>query len=123
MTQELFRVVFSGEVEEGRDAEAVKRTLREKFKLTPAVIERLMAGRPIVVKNNVTSEVARRYKFKIEMMGGTCYVEPVPAASDTDEKGYIERRKTERRSGQERRSVKRVNSIQPDRRKGDRRKN
>ena len=122
MTEELFRVVFGGEVEEGKDPEAVKRAMKEKFKLAPAVIERMMAGRPIVVKNNVPSDVARRYQFKIEMIGGVCYVEPMPLECDTDEKGYIERRKTERRSGNERRSVRRENSIQPDRRKGDRRK-
>ncbi|HEX7026054.1 MAG TPA: hypothetical protein VF268_02345 [Gammaproteobacteria bacterium] len=124
MSSERYRVVFVGQVEPGRDPEKVKADLAAKFKLKPAVIKRIMAGRPIVVKNNLDAEMAFRYKTEIDAVGALSRIEPVPAVNDLDELGYIERRKGERRTGlNDRRRSERGSSIQPDRRTGrDRRK-
>jgi hypothetical protein len=124
MSGERYRVVFIGQVEPGRDPEKVKAELAMKFKLTPAMIKRVMAGRPIVVKNNVDAETAFHYKTEIDAVGAMCRIEPVPATNDLDDLGYIERRRGERRTGlTDRRKSDRSSSIQPDRRGGkDRRK-
>lgn len=124
MSGERYRVVFIGQLDPGKDPEKVKSALAAKFKLTPPLLKRIMAGRPIVVKNNVDAEMAFRYKAEIDALGAICRIEPVPAANDLDELGYIERRKGERRTGlTNRRKSDRSSSIQPDRRTGrDRRK-
>jgi len=120
--QQRFRVVFVGEFDPGKDLEQVKTGLSKRFKLTPVVMQRLLAGRPVVVKNNVDAEVAFRYKTEIDLLGGVSRIEPMPVRNDVDEKGFIERRKSERRARGERRRVARSGSIQPDRRKKERRK-
>lgn len=124
MSGERYRVVFIGQLDPGKEPEKVKSALAARFKLTPALLKRVMAGRPIVVKNNVDAETAFRYKTEIDALGAVSRVEPVPAVNDLDEMGYIERRKGERRTAlSNRRKSDRSGSIQPDRRSGkDRRK-
>lgn len=124
MSGERYRVVFIGQVGPGKDSEKVKAALAAKFKLKPPMLKRIMAGRPIVVKNNVDAETAFRYKTEIDALGAVSRIEPVPNVNDVDELGYIERRKGERRTGlNDRRKSERGNAIQPDRRSGkDRRK-
>jgi hypothetical protein len=120
--QQRFRVVFIGEFDRHKDLEQIKAVLEKRFKLTPSTLGRLLAGRPIVVKSNVDAETAYRYKTEIDSIGGVSRIEPMPLKNDVDEKGYIERRKSARRGPFERRRVTRSGSIQPDRRKADRRK-
>ena len=119
--QKRFRVVFTGEFESTQDVEIMKAKLSKRFNLKPAVLERMMAGRPIVVKNNVDAEIAYKYKAEIDAMGGISRIEPLPYKNDVDEKGYIERRELIRRFRSDRRTVGRAGSMQPDRRKKDRR--
>lgn len=124
--QQRFRVVFTGQFDPNKNIDAIKADMTARFKLPPPIIERLMAGRPIVVKNNVNAETAYRYKREIDVMGGVSRIEAVPEEDDVDKKGFIERRKrkSDRRMRNDRRKVKRAGAIQPDRRKGmDRRKN
>lgn len=124
MSGERYRVIFTGQLDPGKDPEKVKSALAAKFKLTPVLLKRLMVGRPIVVKNNVDAEMAFLYKKEIDALGAVSRIEPVPPVNDVDELGYIERRKGERRTGlNDRRKSERGSSIQPDRRSGrDRRK-
>lgn len=124
MSGEHYRVVIIGQLTPGKDPEKVKSALAARFKLKPPILKRIMAGRPIVVKNNIDAETAFRYKTEIDALGAMSRIEPAPAIGDLDEQGYIERRKGERRTGiTNRRKNDRSNSIQPDRRAGkDRRK-
>ncbi|MBN1378153.1 MAG: hypothetical protein JXA04_02860 [Gammaproteobacteria bacterium] len=119
--QQRFRVVFVGEIDPKKDLEQVKAKLGQRFKLPPSILGRLFLGRPIVVKNNVDAETAYRYKTEIDLLGGVSRIEPIPIRKDYDEKGFIERRRGDRRLRPERRKVARSGSIQPDRRKKDRR--
>lgn len=120
--QQRFRVVFIGEFDPQKDLEQVKKGFEKRFKLAPSVLGRLLMGRPVVVKNNVDAETAYRYKTEIDTLGGVSRIEPMPFKSDIDKNGFIERRKGERRERFERRRVARAGSIQPDRRKVERRK-
>lgn len=124
MPGERYRVVFIGQLDPSKDPDRVKEALAAKFKLSSPMLKRIMAGRPIVVKNNVDAEMAYRYKTEIDALGAMSRIEPVPAVNDLDDMGYIERRKGERRTGlTNRRKSDRSSSIQPDRRSGsDRRK-
>ena len=118
-----YRVVITGEKDLRQDPMVIRTALASRFKLKPKTIDRIMLGRPIVVKNNVEAEQAYLYKAEIDSIGVICRIEQMPDKPDTDEHGYIERRKNDRRLNSDRRRHRRENSIQPDRRKGDRRKN
>ena len=120
--QQRFRVVFVGEFDPRKEVAQVKKDLGQRFKLKPSILERLLMGRPVVVKNNVNAETAYRYKTEIDKLGAVSRIEPIPIKNDVDEKGFIERRAYQRRQKGDRRRVARSGAIQPDRRKGDRRK-
>lgn len=120
--QQRFRVVFVGEFNPDKNRQEVEEGLQKRFKLAPSILARLMAGRPVVVKNNVDAETAYRYKTEIDTLGGVSRIEPIPIRSDVDEKGFIERRQGDRRIRGDRRHITRSGAIQPDRRKRDRRR-
>lgn len=121
--QQRFRVVFTGEFDADRDLDRIKTDLMRRFKLAPPVLQRLLLGRPVVVKNNVDADTAYRYKAEIDKVGAVSRIEPVPVYNDVDEKGFVERRQGDRRIRAERRKTQRPGAIQPDRRKKDRRRN
>ncbi len=118
-----YRVVFSGEFDQSKTIDEIKANLSKRFSLKPSVLERLLAGRPVVVKNEINAETAYRYKQAIDEAGALSRIEEVPEVDDIDEYGFVERRKTERRFNNERRKHFRAESIQPDRRKKERRRN
>jgi hypothetical protein len=123
MQTERYRVVFTGKLDQTKTIGEIETALTGLFKLTPSILKRVMAGRPIVVKNNIDAEMAILYKSKIDALGAFCRVEQVPEINDTDAQGYLERRKSDRRnSSNNRRKMRRTSSIQPDRRGKDRRK-
>lgn len=121
MQTERYRVVFTGKLDHTKTAGEIETALAALFKLTPSILKRVMAGRPIVVKNNIDAEIAFFYKAKIDALGALCRVEPMPGINDTDAKGYVERRKIPRRNSNDRRKTRRSGSIQPDRRVRERR--
>ncbi len=120
---ELSRVVFLNEFENGAGREQVRDAMAERFNLGAEALARLFAGPPVVIKRNVDAETAVRYKVAIEATGAKCRIETMPAEDDTDGNGYLERRKGERRQGTDRRARVRTEAITPDRRTGrDRRR-
>lgn len=119
---ELSRVVFLNEFEDGAPREEVRDAMAERFNLGAQALARLFAGPPVVIKRNVDAETAVRYKLAIEATGAKCRIESMPAEDDTDRNGYLERRKGERRQGTDRRHRTRTEAIGADRRRGDRRR-
>ncbi len=121
MQQHRFRVVFV-KFDPRKDLDRTKEGMRQRFKLPPSILSRFLMGRPVVVKNNIDAETAYHYKTNIEQLGGICRIEPIPLSNDVDEKGFLERRKSERRIRNQRRRTARPGAIQPDRRGRDRRR-
>lgn len=125
MQEERYRVVLSGELDRKKTPKEIEAALATQFKLSPSILKRVMAGRPIVVKSGLNVEMAFMYKSRIDALGVFCRIERVPETSDTDAQGYVERRKSSRRdnNNNDRRKTRRASSIQPDRRVRDRRRN
>lgn len=116
------RVVFLNEFDEEVPAQKIRQEIAQRFKLGAKALDRLFAGRPIVVKRDVDAETALHYKLAIEKTGARCKIEIMPEVDDTDRHGYVERRKHERRQAPDRRDRTRTEAIKPDRREDDRRK-
>ncbi|MDZ7748107.1 MAG: hypothetical protein U5K43_04030 [Halofilum sp. (in: g-proteobacteria)] len=54
---DLSRVVFLNEFEDGPSREEVREHMAQRFKLDAQALDRLFAGPPIVVKKNVDAEI------------------------------------------------------------------
>lgn len=91
-TQELYRVVFRGELAFGFEAGEVRNNLKQLCKYDDRTLDRLFAGRPVVIKDKLPLAVAKQYQDAFERTGAVCLIEkaptvpaalaaPVPAAS------------------------------------------
>ncbi|MFZ1977583.1 MAG: hypothetical protein WAV76_06465, partial [Bacteroidota bacterium] len=61
INKQQYRIIFFGAIEEGRDKAEVKERLRELFKTTPDRIEKLFAGKSVVLNHHLDKETANLY--------------------------------------------------------------
>lgn len=73
---ERFEVVFHGEMARKDELNGVKHQMGELFQLDADRLEALFTGQPLVVKRNITKELAERYKRAIAQAGGFSVVVP-----------------------------------------------
>ena len=89
MDEQLYKVVFRGEILKGRDPDEVKAELAVLFKTTPERVEKLFSGNPVVIANKVNGQQAQKYKDALEKAGAGCEVcaveEKEPAGSERRE--------------------------------------
>ena len=117
MSSESYQIVFTGELVNGHDSDAVKSRLAEMFKLDPESIDRIFCGKPVVVKRSLDPEAALVYLNAFTRAGAVARMEFMPAARA--ESSIAERRKGERRGTSDRRNRLRDESLMPDRRSGE----
>lgn len=79
MTEQLYRLVFRGDLVPGITPEQARANLQENFRLQPMSIERLFAGKLVVLKTNLDRSSAERYLAIFERSGFCCRIEPLPA--------------------------------------------
>jgi len=72
MNEPLYEVIFCGQIQEGTDRDAVKARIAKMFKANEATIEMLFSGRRIVVKKNLSAEVADKYSIAFTKAGAIC---------------------------------------------------
>ena len=80
-----YRVVFSGEVAEGKDVEEVKSEIGRVFRLDEAMVAKMFAIQRMVVKSDVDHETALKVQQAMSRCGGICHIEDMEepsAASD-----------------------------------------
>lgn len=85
---ERFEVVFHGEMARKNELLDIKHQMRAMFQLDADKVEALFTGQPLVVKRNVTKELAEKYKRAIAQAGGFSVVvaeTPHPQAIAPDE--------------------------------------
>ncbi|MFA9438239.1 hypothetical protein ACDA63_01225 [Uliginosibacterium sp. sgz301328] len=82
-----FRIVFSGQLLAGFDAETVKQRTAERLNLTSAQAAQMFSGRRVTLKRNLDPALAQRYAAELRRIGlDASPVEdtlpaPVPAAA------------------------------------------
>lgn len=74
MGEQLYDVVFRGEILKGRDPAEVKAELAALFKAKPESVEKLFSGKPVVIASRVDERQARKYKDAFEKAGAGCEV-------------------------------------------------
>ena len=69
MQSPLYKVVFSGDLEEGYTLEVVKHQCAALFKKPPAQIESLFAGKSVTIKSGLSQEQAKNYVRALSHIG------------------------------------------------------
>ncbi len=96
--EELYRVVFSGQLTEEYDLKTTKRRFTDAFRHGAKRTEHLFSGKARAIKSNVTEEAAKDLAIKLLEIGCKCYVDPIPLSNDISKRPWFnERRKAVRR--------------------------
>ena len=84
MTDKIYKVVLLGKIAEGYDVEIVHEKLAIIFDIDLKKIPKLLK-KPIVIRKNLTSEVALKYKAGLEKIGVFCEITPPLKTDSTPE--------------------------------------
>ena len=71
---EQFEVVFNGQIAGKKRLDEVKQQMGAMFHLDPVKLEALFTGRPVVVKKNLSKDMAEKYRLAIGKAGGISVV-------------------------------------------------
>ncbi|MDJ0666239.1 MAG: DUF1189 family protein [Desulfobacterales bacterium] len=70
-----YRLIFEGRVQPGHDPETVKQNLADLFGVAVAEVETLFSGDPVVLKEGLDADTARRDQEAFEATGAVCRME------------------------------------------------
>jgi len=87
MSENLFQVVYRGEVGFDFDEEEVKANLQRLSGFNLEKIDRLFSGHPHVLKKDVDAETARRFFDLLTRAGALAEIEPMKAPRPADRQG------------------------------------
>jgi hypothetical protein len=71
MVQGKYKVICTGKAAPGRDREDVKRKLARLLEMDAARVERLLAGKPVLIRKNIDAGSAERWKTAFEGAGAS----------------------------------------------------
>ncbi len=75
MENPTYRVILAGSLREGFATETVVRNLAVLFKRDEERVRKLLSGKPVVVRAQLDSQTARKYRKLIERAGAVCLIE------------------------------------------------
>ena len=81
MSDELFEVVFLGQIVEGSDPEQVKAKVGKMFKADAGKLATLFSGNRVGIKKNINRATATKYKAALFQAGAICEVNPMSAGA------------------------------------------
>lgn len=79
MTQ--FELVFKGELAENFAVDQVKTNVGKLFKASPAQVEHMFSGKPVVLRNRLDSATAKKYLAILRKNGAVCSLREMANAS------------------------------------------
>jgi TM2 domain-containing membrane protein YozV len=74
MSQDKYRVIFKGKVQEGASPDDVKPKLAKILKLTDEKAAKLFSGKPIVIKKNASQETCKKIQAALSKAGALCKI-------------------------------------------------
>ncbi len=80
---EVYRLIFRGEVLQGQHASVVKKRLARSLKLDETQTEKLFAGRPVVLKREADRRTAAKFQALFKEAGARLRVMSVKSAATT----------------------------------------
>lgn len=84
MSEELFDLIFRGEIVKNIDEGLARKNVQQLFKIPAAKIDVLFSGKPVVLKRGLNMDVANKYRVAIKKAGALVNVvaQAVPAQQD-----------------------------------------
>jgi len=77
MSDELFEVAFSGQINAGAILSEVKAKVAKMFNADEAKLSLLFSGKRIVIKKNIDQPTAAKYRTALERAGAECEIRPL----------------------------------------------
>lgn len=77
MSEELYKIVYRGEIGFGWSQEDVAANLKERFKFTDGALAKLFSGRVVTLKKDLPEATARRMADALGEAGAPCEVVPM----------------------------------------------
>jgi len=74
MSQEIYRVIFKGEISENANQDDVKAKLSKVLKMSEEKAEKLFSGKPIVIKKNANLESCKKIQAVFKKVGAVCVI-------------------------------------------------
>jgi hypothetical protein len=100
MEGQLYKVVFEGEILEGRQLQEVKTALAKMYNAGEDKIERFFSGKRLAIKKDVDYETAMKYVKAFERAGAVCRIEEIQTPASLEQPLTLEK-DTEKPSEQE----------------------
>lgn len=72
---QLYRVIFKGEVFPGYDLQPVMQNVKLLCRYDDATINMLFSGRTCIIKDRIDHHQAKQYKSALEQTGIICHIE------------------------------------------------
>jgi hypothetical protein len=91
MEGKLYKVIFEGEILEGRQVQEVKRALAKLYNAGEDKIERFFSGKRLAIKKDVDYETAMKYMKAFEQAGAVCRVEEIQAPAGLEQPLRLEK--------------------------------
>lgn len=80
-----YNIVFRGELVSGADPARVRANLAKLFRMEADRVEKLFAGRPVVVKKNADQATAMKTRALLKKAGAECEMQPLDSGGATAE--------------------------------------
>ena len=74
MSQDKYRVIFKGEIQEGASSDDVKPKLAKILKLSDEKVAKLFSGKSIVIKKNASQETCKKIQAALTKAGAICKI-------------------------------------------------
>ena len=74
MTENIYRIVFTGKIMKGHELESVKRQLAGIFRWEKDKVEELFSVSPIVIAENIDYQKAIKYNEPFKRAGALCEI-------------------------------------------------
>ena len=100
MAEQLYKVIFEGEILEGSQVQEVKRALAKLYNKREDQVEHYFSGKRLTVKKNADHETAMKYVKAFERAGAVCKVEELETHAGLEQPLTLEK-ETEKPSQQD----------------------
>ncbi len=77
MSEQLYRIVFKGELAYGFEPTETRNNLKRLCKYNDETLDKLFSGKPFTLKSKILQDVARKYKAAIDQTGAVCEIEKI----------------------------------------------
>jgi len=82
MSDELFEVAFSGQINDAADLNEVKARIAKMFHADETKLAHLFSGKRIVIKKNIDAATAAKYQTALERAGAICEMKSLSTSNE-----------------------------------------